>query len=143
MTKKTYQVWHEINWPQNRINQMLGGWPPSRFPQDYVHVANVQANGLRETVELTTDNGSIFHGNEKPWEHNRGVECLGHPRIKQRDTDRGDVIIDPQGHAYRVEQNGFSEILRSNERGSYSRVLAENAAVRVAHEMEKDRGIEH
>ena len=109
MAKKTYQVWHETGWPESRINQMLGGWPPSRFPEDYVHVANVQANGLREAVGLTTDKGNILEGNAIPWEKNPGVEAL--PTILQhRDSDKGDVIVDPQGKAYRVEHQGFSEI---------------------------------
>ncbi len=111
MAKTTYQVWHDAGWPQSRINQMLGGWPPSRFPEDYVHVANVQANGLREVVGLTTDKGNVLDGNAVPWERNPGVESL--PSILQhlhRDTDKGDVIIDPQGKAYKVEQNGFVEV---------------------------------
>jgi hypothetical protein len=141
MQKKTYQVWHDIGWPQSRINQIAGGWPPSRFPQDYIHIADVQANVLREVVQMTTAQGEFLQ--EIPWDRNRGVECLGHPRIMQRDTDQGDVIVDPQGHAYRVEQNGFSEILRANEQGSYSQRFAQNAAVRLAQEKEKDRGIEH
>jgi hypothetical protein len=142
MAKKTYQVWHDTGWPQSRINQMLGGWPPSRFPEDYVHVANVQANGLREVVALTTDKGSILEGTEIPWERNRGIENLGHPRIKQRDTDRGDVIVDPQGNAYRVEQNGFSEIVGGNQRQSYDQLLAEKAALHRGQGQVKGRGIE-
>jgi hypothetical protein len=81
MAKKTYQVWHDAGWPQSRLNQMLGGWPPSRFPEHYVHVANVQANGLREAVELTTGRGShlaslMGEGQYHAWEDNRGVESL-------------------------------------------------------------------
>ncbi len=140
--KKNYQVWHDAGWPQSRINQMLGGWPPSRFPEDYIHVANVQANGLRETVQMTTDKGSFLEGNEIPWERKRGVESLGHPRFKQRDTDRGDVIVDPQGRAYRVEKDSFSEIELGNGREAYQKTLAEKAAFASAKGKHHDRGIE-
>ena len=115
MGKKTDQVWHDAGWPQSRINQMLGGWPPSRFPEDYVHVANVQANGLREAVEMTTGTGSILEGNAIPWERNPGVQSLA-SILTHRDSDKGDVIVDPQGRAYRVEHQGFSEISVAKEK---------------------------
>jgi hypothetical protein len=112
MGKKTYQVWHDAGWPQSRLNQMLGGWPPSRFPEDYVHVANVRANGLREAVELTTDQGSIFtelrgEGQYHPWTENKQVQPLV---ISTRDTDQGDVVVDPHGQAYRVKEGQFEEL---------------------------------
>jgi len=109
MSKKTYQVWHDASWPESRLNQMLAGWPPSRFPEHYVHVANVQANGLREAVEMTTGTGSILEGNAIPWERNPGVQSLA-SILAHRNTDQGDVIVDPQGRAYGVEQNCFIEV---------------------------------
>jgi len=109
MGKKTYQVWHETGWPESRLNQMLAGWPPSRFPEDYVQVANVQANGLREAVEMTTGTGSILEGNAISWERNPGVQSLA-SILAHRNTNDGDVIVDPQGKAYRVEQTCFHEI---------------------------------
>src|SRR5262249_34865037 len=112
MGKKTYQVWHDAGWPQSRLNQMLGGWPPSRFPEDYVHVANVRANGLREAVELTTDRGSLLtelagEGKYQPWSENKQVQPLV---ISTRDTDQGDVVVDSHGQAYRVNQGRFEEL---------------------------------
>jgi hypothetical protein len=91
---------------------MLGGWPPSRFPENYVHVANVQANGLREAVELTTDRGSLFdelagRGQYQPWSDNKQVQPLV---VSTRDTDQGDVVVDPHGQAYRVNRAGFEEL---------------------------------
>ena len=112
MSQKTYTVWHDRGWPQSRINQMLGGWSPSRFPEDYVHVANVQANGLREAVELTTDRGNLLahlagDGEYQPWSENKGVQPLV---VSSRDTDQGDVVVDPQGQAYRIKQAGFEVV---------------------------------
>ena len=60
-----YQVWHDRGWPQSRINQMLGGWPPSHFPQDYVHAADVQADSLLEAVQLTTAKGHVLKGDHQ------------------------------------------------------------------------------
>ena len=111
--KGTYQVWQDRGWPQSRINQMLGGWPPSRFPEEYVHVANVQAEGLDQAVALTTDTGDFLAGDGQlpwqPWSSKEGVQALV-KRPFARDTDIGDVIVDPQGQAHRVEGKGFSAI---------------------------------
>lgn len=115
MTTKTYQVWHDAGWPQSRLNETLGGWPASRFPEHFIHVANVQANGLREAVALTTDNGSILDDSQPfiSWEKNGRVEALvRYPR----ETDAGDVVVDPNGRAYRVEHDWFTEIQPSYER---------------------------
>jgi hypothetical protein len=142
MAKKTYQVWHDIGWPQSRLNQVLGGWPPSRFPGDYVQVANVRANGLREAVELTTGRGSLLsylahEGQYQPWERNAGVESV--PNIlTHRDTDRGDVIVDPQGKAYRVERIGFVEVAASRDQNTaYSALFKELRADEAAAKREE------
>jgi hypothetical protein len=113
--KKPYQVWHDIGW----INQVLGGYPPSRFPDDYVHVASVKADGLRHAVELTTDKGSIPEGNLIPWETNPGVQSFSR---MNRNTDTGDVIVTPSGKPYRLEGNVFKEV------DTYDRLLAEYAS---------------
>jgi hypothetical protein len=102
---------------------MLGGAPPSRFPADYVHVADVQANGLRQAVQITTDTGSIFDGSLIPWEKSEGVRSMGHIN---RDTDAGDVIVDPQGRAYRVGDGHFEEI--ADHRSKFDRELDAYAA---------------
>jgi hypothetical protein len=107
---KTYQVWHDRGWPQSRIDQKLGGAPPSRFPSDYFHAADVQANSLREAVERTTSKGHLLKGDHEPWSRNAGVQSHTPPPFVPRDTDKGDVIVDPQGRAYRVEKRGFREI---------------------------------
>lgn len=139
MAKETYQVWHDIGWPQSRLDQLLGGWPPSRFPEDYVHVANVQANGLRQAVELTTDKGNYSERNVIHWENNRGVESF--LRLN-RDTDEGDVIVDPQGNVYRVEQNGFSKIERKNTRETSRTPRSKNKSQQSVAKRKRDRGIE-
>ena len=58
---------------------------------------------------MTTDRGSILDGpgQWQPWERNPGVEVL--VRVP-RQTTAGDVIVDPQGNAYRVGREGFQEI---------------------------------
>jgi hypothetical protein len=101
-----------------------------------------QCAGQRPAGSCADDYGQREHPgrHEIRWERNRGVENLGHPRIKQRDTDRGDLIVDPQGRAYRVEKNGFSEIVRGNGREACQKLLAEKAAVVSAKDHE--RGIE-
>jgi hypothetical protein len=124
---KMYQVWHDRGWPQSRINEMMAGWPPSRFPDHYVHVANVKANGLQHAVELTTDQGNILDGTAIPWEKNRGVESLS---PFQRDTDKGDVVVDPQGRPFRVERNSFKELLVEQSKASalFEELRADEAA---------------
>src|SRR5262249_32937538 len=101
---KIYEVWHDKGWPESRIAQATGieGGEGS-FPADYVHVANVQANSLRQAVEITTDTGGIIDDPRQwqPWEKNEGVEALV---TAPRDTVPGDVIVDPQGQPYRVEE---------------------------------------
>lgn len=142
MAKKLYQVWHDTGWPESRINQLLGGWPPPPFPEAYIHAANVQANGLREVFCLTTDMGSFLQGNQIAWEDNPGVENLGHPRIKQRDTSIGDVIVDPQGKAYRLERECFREIGRQADREAFQKLLADRALPEPTQRRQQDRGIE-
>jgi hypothetical protein len=130
---KMYQVWHDRGWPQSRLNQTLGGWPPSRYPNDYVHVANVKANGLRHVVELTTGKGSFLDSTFQGWEANSGVESLSR---FQRDTDRGDVIVAPDGKPYRVEENFFKEIsaeqgkLGKATRALFEEIRADEAAAK-------------
>jgi hypothetical protein len=55
--KKTYQVRHLNDWMQSRIDSLLHG-KESEFPKDYEHIANVQANGLREVASLATTKGA-------------------------------------------------------------------------------------
>src|SRR5689334_9236118 len=80
--KPTFQVWHSK------------AGPPSRFPEDYVHVADVRADGLKQAVALTTDKGNSLEGKDIPWERNRGVQAVA---PINRSTDKGDVIVAPSG----------------------------------------------
>jgi hypothetical protein len=113
-----YQVWQDRGWPQSWIDQMFGG-PSSRFPEDYMHVANVPAASLEEAVALTTDTGHLLKPEVnplwQPWDRNDGVQALLLP-LHARDTDAGDVIVNPQGQAYRVERQGFTEIGAGRQR---------------------------
>lgn len=127
----TYQVFHDNGWPTSRIEQIVAERPPSRFPEDFTHVANVQANGLREAVELTTDTGGIVGDARewKPWEKNGQAEAL----VKApRDTVPGDVVVDPGGKAYRVEDDWFTEVQ------SYDRIVEQAAEMGKG----RDKGME-
>ena len=105
-----YQVWHDRGWPQSRIDQMLGGWPPSQFPQDYFHAADVQADSVLEAVQLTTGNGHVLKGDHQRWDDHQGVRSHTPKTFVPRDTDKGDVIVDPQGKAHRYDGPGFREV---------------------------------
>ena len=105
-----YQVWHDRDWPQSRINQMLGGWPPSQFPQDYFHAADVHADSLLEAVQLTTGKGHVLEGDHQPWDGHQGVRSYTPKPFVPRDTSEGDVVVDPQGQAHRYDGQGFSEV---------------------------------
>ena len=104
---KTYQVWHDRGWPQNILDQTLGGAPPSKFPQDYFHVADVLANGLNEAVELTTSKGHILRDDHHPWDGHPHVRSYAPGPFAPRDTSVGDVIVDPEGIAHRYDGKGF------------------------------------
>jgi len=122
-----YEVWHDRGWPQSRINQMLGGWPPSQFPEDYFHAASVQAESLQDAVALTTSKGDVLSGNHQPWDGNPGVRSYTPKPFVPRDTDAGDVIVDPEGKPHRYERDGFSEIKAPDASKSYDQMLADAA----------------
>jgi hypothetical protein len=65
----------------------------------YLSVADVQAVGLDHAFQLV-------NSLETPRHAHPVVEAFVNPR---RATSVGDVIIDPEGRAYRVEEHGFSE----------------------------------
>ncbi len=127
LEKQTYQVWHDRGWPQSRINQTLGGWPPSQFPDDYFHAANVQADGLREVVEKTTHIGHLLRSDPpfQPWDTKDGVESFTPKPFSPRETDAGDVIVSPSGQPYRYEGNTFKEIKAEERTDSYDQMLNE------------------
>jgi hypothetical protein len=70
----------------------------------------VQAGSLEEAVHLTTSTGRALHGDHQPWDGNPGVISYTPKPFVPRDTDAGDVIVDPQGMAHRYDGRGFSEI---------------------------------
>jgi hypothetical protein len=107
-TSGYWQVWHQRGWPESRLAELFGG-PPATFPDDYVHVADVPAASLEEAVRLTKNQGNILDADAKSWPGNPDV--LSHV-FAPRETDRGDVIVDPGGLAFRVEREGFTAIDR-------------------------------
>jgi hypothetical protein len=112
-----YQVWQDRGWPESRLAHMLHG-EQTPFPEGYIHVANVQAESLAQAMELTVDTGSFLRPDGDPphksWIQNEGVQVLV-KRPYSRDTDVGDVIVDPQGLAYRVERDGFTEVQAAHQ----------------------------
>ena len=97
-----YQVWHIDDYEQALLNRFRGADDPA-FPEAYTRVATVRAGSLDQVFALTNDG-------ENPWQENPGV--IG---IDARCTSVGDVIIDPQGKPYRVENTGFKELPASDE----------------------------
>jgi len=106
---KTYRVWLNHSYPPERMAQAAGEVPFPPFPEGYGHFANVRANGLQEVVTLTTDMPSIFRDDFHQWEIDSGVQTLL-PGVVARDIEAGDVIVDPQGRAHRVENGHFREV---------------------------------
>src|SRR5438132_3606079 len=107
-----YQVWHDAGWPERAaLNARFGVETP--FSGGFIHVADVQAASLGQAVALTTDAGDILDPDGavpwQPWERKEGVRALV-PRPYTRDTDAGDVIVDPRGQAHRYDGRGFSAI---------------------------------
>jgi hypothetical protein len=107
-----YQVWHDAGWPERAgLNARFGVETP--FPQGFLHVADVQAASLGHAVALTGGAGYIPGPSGdvswEPWEMNPGVRALS-PLPQTRDTDAGDVIVDPQGRAHRYDGLGFRAI---------------------------------
>jgi hypothetical protein len=106
--KGTYEVWHDIDAPHSTIAAMIDGELP-RFPEVFAHVASVHAESLQQAVELTNHKMDLNEPASKwvSWQKNPGVEALVEI---PRSTMLGDVIVDPRGHAHRVERAGFKEI---------------------------------
>jgi len=74
-----------------------------KFPQDYKFVAHASAaETLEEAVELTT------HG-KHPWYKGIFVQPAD-DTVRYRSTTVGDVIVDKDRNAWRVEQKGFKKI---------------------------------
>jgi hypothetical protein len=134
-----YQVWQDRGWPQSRIEQIFGG-SPSRFPEDFVHVANVQAESLDEAVALTTDTGSILApSGHVAWQGKEGVQALLEPPFS-RDTDVGDVIVGPNGRAFRVEREGFAEITGGRPRTSPGEIADDDSLAMQGQHYRRDDG---
>jgi hypothetical protein len=107
-----YQVWHDAGWPERAgLNARFGVETP--FPAGFLHVADVQASGLGQAAALTSDAGDILDPDGavpwQPWESKAGVRPII-PRPFTRDTDAGDVIVDPHGRAHRYDGRGFRAI---------------------------------
>jgi hypothetical protein len=84
-----YQVWHANDLEAVHQSRM----ERAPYGHGYTHVASVEARDLQHAVELTV------HGDRAWWEN---------PEVKtsvagSRSTAADDVIVDPQGRAYRFE----------------------------------------
>jgi hypothetical protein len=105
----TYRVWLNSSHPPQRLAQAAGEEPFPPFPEGYGHFASVRANGLQEVVARMTDMPSIFRDDYRQWEIDSGVQTFV-PGVIVRDIEAGDVIVDPQGRAFRVEDGRFREV---------------------------------
>lgn len=101
-----HQVWHLGGYPESRIAWLAGAFEP-RFPDDYIHVANVQAKSLSDAAALTMHQGSMLDGTSKSWVQNPATQALV---FAPRSTDSGDVIVDPAGTVFQMERDGFRTI---------------------------------
>lgn len=101
--RKTYQVWHikdEVYY--DRTERCA----EAQFPRDYAHVANARANSLEETVHISSN---VNHDLMAPRPYLDDWTDL------HRDTNTGDVIVDPSGRPYRVAYDHFKEIAAQNQ----------------------------
>jgi hypothetical protein len=100
-----------------RGNYCLSRRSAPQFPDDYTHVANVEAESPGEAVRLTTDAGNAHSREAAPWEKNEGVQALV---TTPRDTAAADVIVDPHWKVHRFQGEGFTEIPLPKEAPPYS-----------------------
>ena len=66
------------------------------------------------SLQLTT-NGHLLNSGHQRWDTNEDVRSYAKPLSTTQDADTGDVIVDPQGVAYRVEGKGFNEIKAASQ----------------------------
>ena len=92
MNKGTYQVWHLNDEKLSRLPVIT----EASFPEDYCLVAKVKASSLEEVFNRT-------NSTSQPWWKNPDVECVK----PSRSTMVFDVVIDPRGDVYVVEQGGW------------------------------------
>jgi hypothetical protein len=90
--KKTYRVWQDINWPDNTIHHIGAGALASVFPDDFAPIGEVRASDLPEALKLAA-----------------GIKG---PRA----TMSGDVIVDPQGQAWRIDEDRLEAISQGTYR---------------------------
>ena len=107
-----YQVWLNRSHLPEQFEQWAGRKAFPSFPDGYGLFAVVHAETLAEAVSLTTNMPSIFSNGFRQWEIKSGIQTLL-PGVVARDIEMGDVIVDPRGNAYRVEDGYFREITAS------------------------------
>ena len=64
----------------------------------------------RKPSGSTTGTGHVLKGDHRPWDRNSDVRSYTPRPFVPRDTDAGDVIVDPQGKAHCYDGRGFSGI---------------------------------
>jgi len=80
----------------------MGTGREANWPQDYVHVANVELpDSSPESVYALTNNF------EKQWTSEKGVFTV---REGMRSTAPGDVVICPDGKVFRYLLHGYEEL---------------------------------
>jgi hypothetical protein len=92
-----FQVWHAND--LEAVHQSRMEREP--YMHGYTHVADVEARDLQHAAELTVHT-------DRDWWLNPEVKVAV---VGSRDTAAGDVIVDPQGRAYRFEgYRSFREV---------------------------------
>jgi hypothetical protein len=106
-----YQVWHDRGWPARPTDQLLDPAHAPRFPEEYVHVANVQALGLVDALVKATHVGHPLGDDPfQRWDKRGAVLAFTPPPFRPRSTAAGDVIVGPHGQAHLYFGHGFVAI---------------------------------
>jgi hypothetical protein len=96
--RASYQIWHAND--REAVHQSRMERAP--YVHGYTHVADVEARHLQQAAEATV------RTIDRDWWLNPEVRAAV---VGSRDTAAGDVIVDPQGRAYRFEgYQSFREV---------------------------------
>ena len=96
--RASYQVWHANDLEAVHQSRMEA----APYVHGYTHVADVEARDLQHAAEVTV------RTIDRDWWINPEVKARV---VGSRDTAAGDVIVDPQGRAYRFEgYRSFREV---------------------------------
>ena len=70
---------------------------------------------MQEAVQLTTSEGHLLNSGHQPWDTNEDVRSYTPKPFVPRDTDTGDVIVDPKGVPEAIRQ-AYSTVVTVSEK---------------------------